>query len=577
MQIQASLDNKHIVVRFPYDALLVARIKRVPGARFVPKDRGGPHWIIPADLASARALREQFGRDLVLSHDLMTWGFRLVNQEKELGSLASADDAELDRLPNVLPALYKTLHTYQRAGAKFIATSPHPLVADQPGLGKTLEVIAGIFEANREAGPNLIVAPLTSLDTVWRYELERWQPYPVFVPSGPRAQRLKVIDEFMKIGGGSWLVINPDMVRFTREKESQYPMLHETTWANIVIDECHKNAIRHPKTLTAQGMFALKVESGGKKIAMSGTPIGGKTINLYGTLHYLNPDVFSSKWRWAEQWLEITDNGFGKVIGGIRKGREVDFYKSLTPYMLRRTKGDVLRELPPKQYVDVWCEMDPSQAKQYKAMVKDAAVRINDTTISVNNVLSEFTRLKQFAFGAQDVHDGKLKPIVHHSGKMDSLMERLDELGILDGEGDEQAVIFSQFKEVVDAVYDALVSHKVPTLKITGDTTKKGERARIQQSFQSGEARVMVMTTTAGGVAITLDRASNVFILDETWDPDDQTQAEDRCHRASRIHQVTVYTFRTRGTVEEYILGVLLGKKDVNEAIMDRRRDLLKV
>lgn len=586
MQVRATLEGKRIVVRFPYDPRLVANVKRVPGARYVPS---GKHWTVPADLTSARALREQFGSSLMLSPELSAWGYRQVQQERTLGSLAVATDATLERLPKVLPSLSAALYDYQRVGVKFIATSVAPLVADEPGLGKTLEIIAGIFEAGLEQGANLVVAPATSLDTVWQYELGRWQPHPVYVATGTRAQRDATIAEFTKIvnhGGTAWLVVNPEMVRYRKATDDelyndpkhpllpQYAALHSIKWANIIIDECHKHAIRHPKTLTAQGMFALKAT--GLRSAMSGTPVGGREINLWGVLHYLNPDVFTSKWRWAEQWLEITDNGFGKVIGGIRKGREEAFYASLTPYMLRRTKADVLTQLPPKQHVDVWCDMQGAQAKQYKAMVKDAAVRINDRTISVNNVLAEFTRLKQFSFAAQDLRGDKLVPLAQHSCKMDALLQRLDELGILDGEGDEQAVIFSQFKEVVDAVYATLQARKVPVLKITGDVNKKGERANLQRSFQSGEARVMVMTTTAGGVAITLDRASNVFILDETWDPDDQTQAEDRCHRASRIHQVTVYTFRTRNTVEEYILEVLLDKQNVNTAIMDHRRELLR-
>jgi SNF2 family DNA or RNA helicase len=112
---------------------------------------------------------------------------------------------------------------------------------------------------------------------------------------------------------------------------------------------------------------------------------------------------------------------------------------------------------------------------------------------------------------------------------------------------------------------------------ITGDT-KQSERTRIVERFQRGEnpPRVLVITTTAGGVAITLDRAESVHIMDETWDPDDQSQLEDRVHRISRIHQVTVYKYRSLGTIEELIHKRVGDKQLTNETIMDVRRQMFR-
>jgi len=441
--------------------------------------------------------------------------------------------------------------------------------------------------------------------------LNKWQPYPTFIPTGSARNRAQTIFEFeqwIDCGETAWLVVNPDMCRFRAAikhcpwhhsllndgkkvrrfeaeecpqcevtRTSPYPLIHELEWSNVVIDECHRNAVRNPKTLTAKGMYDLKVKNGGKRIPQSGTLLGGKPINMWGILHFCNPVAFASKWRWADQWLTIEDNGYGKKIGAIKPWRKEEFYKSLDPYLLRRTKAEALPWLPPKQRIDVPCEMVEDQHRQYERFAAEAEIKIAEDNISATSVLAEYTRLKQFANAKQFVRpdDHKLVPVRPMiSGKLLALMERLDEEGIIEGDGEEQAVIFSQFSEMVDAVYSTLVDAGVPTLKITGSTNKRGERAQIQKSFQKGEARVCIMTTTAGGVAITLDRASYVHILDETWDPDNEEQAEDRCHRASRIHQVTVYRYYSKGTVEEYIREVTGGKRLVNEDILDLRRQI---
>jgi SWI/SNF-related matrix-associated actin-dependent regulator 1 of chromatin subfamily A len=141
-----------------------------------------------------------------------------------------------------------------------------------------------------------------------------------------------------------------------------------------------------------------------------------------------------------------------------------------------------------------------------------------------------------------------------------------------DASGDNVCVIASQHAKTVEMVYELLTGMCIPTAMITGDTSGK-KRKEVIQNFQAGTgARVVVMTTTAGGVAITLDRADTVHILDETFNPDDQAQLEDRIHRASRIHQVTCYYYRTRGTIEEDIYELTREKEVTNQQILNELR-----
>lgn len=580
--IYADTDGQRIVLTFKYDPYFIALVKTIPGARF---NRPNKCWYVPLDFESARHMRKCLGENLEISPKLGRWGWQQVKRQHRLTSLAVADDADLVGLGAAAPKLHDTLRAYQRAAAFFIACCDNPLIADQPGLGKTLEVIAGILETGIQ-GPQLVIAPLTSLESVWEHELQKWQPYPVIVVKGDRDTKLGILDAAMQLASEQhtfWVVINHAMARYEKiidEDDSMvevpsFPALFEMPWQHIIVDECHKGVLNNPKTLTARGLYHL---DSARRIAMSGTPIGGKPINLWGILHWLEPKQYSSKWRWAEQWLEIEDTYWGKKIHGIRKDKEDDFYKQLNPIMLRRTKAEVLPELPPKQYQELWVDMDPKQGDQYVKFAALAEITIEEHKLSATSILAEYTRLKQFACAEQKIKgfttDEPPRPILiptHNSCKLLVMSQILDELGIMDADTDEQCVVFSQFSKMIDMVTEWLQKKHVPAAKLTGETTQT-TRKLLQQKFQAAEYSVLCMTTTAGGTAITLDRASTCIFLDETWNPDDQEQAEDRIHRASRIHQVMVYRIKTKDTLEEYIEKVLKGKSDINRAILDLRR-----
>lgn len=590
--------EKWIEIYFKYSYYLNTRMNTL-GALFVPSERspnGEPHWRIRADYLEMRRLVRYLGKDNIQFGDaVVAWGKREKGRHEELEKLLAANDAKLVNLPQKLPDLANILHDFQRGAVAFGVASHAPLIADQPGLGKTLEAIGVIFEGGTEVGPNLVVAPLTSLESVWEYELNRWQDYPVLCAAGAGVNRMRreaVLREAEIAHDADmpfFLLVGPEMVRMRKstynpdtdevEMVSNFPWLHDMEWANLIIDECHKNALRDPNSVTSKGIKKLKLRSAsdgvpaGKKIALSGTPLGGKAINLWGILNYLHPEVFGSKWRWVNQWLYAEKGRYGTMVGGVRPERQEEFDRHLAPYMIRRTKEQVLKELPPKDRHDLWVEMTPTQEKQYKAMAQDAMVQISDENISATSVLAIFTRLKQFAGAHQKFENGKLRATTD-SGKLMAVMEKLEEIGILDEDGDQQVVIASQFESMVDMFYDHLTELKVPCLKLVGKVKGK-QRTENIRNFQEGkDVRVMLMTTDTGGMSITLDRADNVIILDEKWNPDDQEQVEDRCHRASRIHQVTVWYVRTRKSIEEYIKQVTDAKGDINRIILDERLNI---
>lgn len=606
---ELSPNQKSIDVFFSYDLQKKDGVKAIPGARFVPADKGGPLWRIPLDLVSAKRLREVFGKDLELGIGVSSWGRDQVALERNLRSISQGDSVPWGELKidTKLPEMAKWFRQYQRHDVRFLSTV-NTLNANEQGLGKTSEIIGAIYEADLEHGAHLVVAPKTSLDVVWRYEFERWTDLPVYTYSGDltemeRGLMMSAVIDHVDAGTPFVFVCTPYAVRSGKIQE------YVQEWNSLTVDEFHRHGLTNisgdPNKGTKFGQACMKIEAE-RKWLVSGTPIGGKPIKFWGAMRFLYPESFTSKWRWAENWLKVTTNPFGhKEIGGIKDPEE--FYREHARYMVRRLKSEVLKELPAKLYIDVPCPMTSNQAKQYKEFASKSETRIEEERLTAKGILAEYARLKMFAFsycnverltdakvcpeckgsdptcdicmGTGKVDHLKLKPTAD-GGKLEPLIERLAEVGIdpKDPTGDSVAVIGSQHKEVVDFLTEHLNGLGIRTEKITGDTKQK-DRTRIMQAFQGATAdspRVIAMTTTAGGVAITLDRADTMHIMDSTWTPDDQIQLEDRIHRASRMHQVTIYNYRTPDTVETNIEEVVGEKGEVNTSVLDTYRQKLK-
>jgi SNF2 family DNA or RNA helicase len=567
-------------VYFRYSVPAYEAIKRVPGARFVPRDKGGPFWQLPLDIAAMRRLRQEFGDGLRLGDAVKAWGREAVSKEQTLRGLAAAEDVPIDDLliAKKLPDLAEWFRNYQRADVKFMATT-NCLNLNEPRLGKTTEVIGAVYEAGLEIGPHLVVAPKTTLDTIWRYEIERWTDHAVVTYSGDlnireKAEAERTIDRCLDKGLPFWFVTTADMVR-----RASIPKVK--TWNSFTIDEFHKTGLSEVKNVFPKAANKIAAQ---RKYALSGTPMGGKPIKLWGALHWLEPQQFTSKWAWAGLWLVIeTTWGNHKDIGGIQPAREDEFYASLAPHAIRRLRKEVLPELPDTQWIDVWCDMTVKQAKQYTTFATDAEIRIDEYHLSATSVLAEYTRLKQFSNHKCSVeildvdedtgHVTMKVKATEESGKIPHLMQRLAEVGIDpdDPEGDAQAIVCSQFRETAEMIHAYLGKAGIGVAIISGKIKQK-ERNRLQKEFQSGELRVMVIVTAAAGVGVTLNKADTIHILDETWNPDDQTQVADRAVDTTQYHQVTAFVYRSKDTVEQYIKEVNDEKWDINASVLDLRR-----
>lgn len=618
--------------------------KAVIGGRWSPKEK---RWTYPLDLETCRRLRDAFGDRLIIGQDLWAWADQQRVRENDLGALRDLSKmdltavVQLDRVPQIAPTMWKAMleRPYQPVATKYMAEALRCLNGDQPGIGKSIETLGALVERGVK-GPVLILAPRTSCTVVWEVEIAKWLaddvPYTItqmagltpakreaawerftqyldhdrLVPSEVRKDRLHFlianaeqvgIKKFTECPAGicdgdeDWC---PELDKHRNASETRRPYLHSIAWNAVVADETHKWLINTRGKSASQvgyGFTRLPVAEGGPMYALTGTPLKGKKWNLFGTLNWLWPKTYTSKWRWIESYFKVVKENVDAGRKGIIETRtitgeflnpkaETAFHRSLQSVIIRRTK-DELRAInpawmpPEKRYHDVWVDMDGSQRSHYKAMEKAAAVTFKSgERLTATGVLAELTRLKQFANSDGEMVKGKFQSTLP-SGKFNWLLQFLDERGIEAGgdlsEDVQKVVISSQFTSLIKMWHEALVGKGIKAYMLTGEVPDKVRGAIVDEFQSKDDVRVFFINTNAGGVSITLDAADDVVIMDETWVPDDQEQVEDRAHRASNVtHQVDVWYVRTKETVEEGIASTNRVKGEANHVVLDAQRGL---
>lgn len=371
-------------------------------------------------------------------------------------------------------------------------------------------------------------------------------------------------------------------------------------WAAIVLDESHKllGSLTIAKgNLMGRGLRLLPERDDARRYAVSGTPFGrgGRIQGMFGTLNWLWPDEYPSFWRWAMAHFEIVE----KVIN--RRGvtvKEVKGLKGLSPNasedeavaameaflhtlgarVLRRTKAEVLPELPPKNYIEVVCDMTPKQAKQYRAFADFAEAKVPGGVVTCNGGLALRMRERQVSNGEIRMDKGTVK-FTGESGKLEQLWEKLEERGILEGAPGPKLVIASEFTEFLDAICGRLRADAVAYLRIDGKTSDAA-RDKIMEEWQhttSSTLRVLVVSSKAAGISITLDAADEMHIMDEMDNPEDNEQLEDRIHRASRMHHVDILYYRTEGSIDFAKAHSVEMKRRAQHAVLDGARGLAYV
>ena len=481
----------------------------------------------------------------------------------------------------------EVLFPYQVTAAERIADQRKLLLADQPGLGKTLEVLGGLELAGLFAKPSaiLIVTPIVNAQTTWRDTLERFvRKYHdivvVDVSVGSASVKAKAFRAGIRESVGSGLptvfLVNHNGLDWVKGKH-RVVGFDDIVFDAVVVDESHMVLpIRVGGSVTNfwHGLARLRMPEGCVRVAVSGTPDRGKLENRFGTWRFLFGEVVGHDlWRWLGDWFFIVDQRVSKsrvvkMVAGLRKERE--WVERDRAWMLRRTKAEVLAQLPPKRYVDVEVELSGGERAKYfgAQMVYEAQIRSGDHSGAMTFAL----RSRQLASCGWDE---SWEPVVGApSAKLEWLVEWLSERGFV--ERDDMAdnlakvVIVSQFSKVLRWVQKELASVGVHAVVLDG-SVGSSERARIQTDFQTGDLRVVLLSGSMG-VGINLDAADDLVMLDLPYDPDRVEQIEDRVHRASSNHQVTIWNVVARDTIDQVILERVSKRYKITRELLDGSR-----
>jgi len=451
------------------------------------------------------------------------------------------------------------------------------LIADDMGLGKTLEALWVDDELRSERHapngnrklhpcykrPTLIVAPKSTHRDAWFKAIRQirsgdyWSDYDI-------NRSVAIIDpkDRGKLSARLKLDPLPMYVIVHYEALRLMPELKDIKWFHVIGDEIHR-----VKNRKSQQANALKALQSFYKTGLSGTPADDKPQDIWSVLNWLYPKVYTSYWKFINTYCtqetgEVRSQGRTfKKITGVNKEKIPQLHGQWSSWYIRRTKDEVLDDLPPKTYTEMFVDLLPGQRRAYEQMRKDMIAWVGehqDQPLVATIAIAQLTRLQQFALASVSFGDKGKVTLVDPSSKLDRLIE------IVDGNPNESLVVFTQSRSMVDLVVRRLKSHDVTAVPYHGRIPDR-ERDRNVQAFQGGHAQVFAGTIAAGGEGITLHRASNVVFLDRMWNPTKNRQAEDRLHRIGQQRPVQVIDIMASNTVDQ-------GK---NQRIVNKWNELL--
>lgn len=486
----------------------------------------------------------------------------------------------------------EVLFDYQKVAAQRIADEKRLLLADQPGLGKTLEVLGGLEKAGILDGVMsdiLVLTPIINAHTTWIDSVERFvmSRYPnvrvIDLSKGSADKKNKLVEEATKSATVNIFVANHDALAVVKGKP-RVPELFEQVWDAVVVDESHLVLpIKNARSMTNfwKGLMKLRYASNAVRVAVSGTPDRGKLENRYGTWLFLAPTLVGyQQWAWLEKTFWVVEQKVSKtrtikMVKGLKD--ELSWLNTDKEFMLRRTKAEVLPQLPPKRYVDVSVVMTDKQKASYKVQQLESSEKMREARAEERDSGEAMV----FALRARQIADCSWadgEPVVGGgSAKLDWLVEWLSERGFLEhddmADNTAKVVVVSQFSKVLHWLKRELNVVGVDAAVLDGSCNDR-ERVSVQTEFQTGSLRV-VLLSGGMGVGINLDAADDLIMFDSSYDPDRVEQIEDRVHRASSNHSVTIWNLVGEDTIDEAIMERVSERYQKTRKLLDGSRGVV--
>jgi len=463
---------------------------------------------------------------------------------------------EREKIPTLPTVDYGfELRDYQKNGVSWVWSLYHrglaALLADDMGLGKTHQVLAVLSSfyrtKNKPSAPTLVVAP-TSVVSAWVQKLQKY----------PTELNWSVFHGKSRVLPGQ----DAEIVLTTYGILQREASLREREWHCVVLDEAQ--AIKNAITISSRASRVLKSKF---RIAMTGTPIENHATDLWSIMEFLLPGYLGPLPRFKRLYSTNKEH--------VDPAQTHALKRLISPFLLRRTKSQVLTELPEKTEEVISCELTPSQKKAYKSYLESAeVVRVRDDLaagkkINYANILSCLTRLKQVCDHPllPELSGDKVRSLVQmdpwESGKWGAFEELLKEaLG-----SNLKVVIFTQYLAIMDLIGLWLKDQNIEYIELRGDTTDRHER--ITQFAAEPEKKIFLCSLLAGSLGIDLTAASVCIHFDRWWNPARENQATDRLHRIGQTRGVQVFKLQIPGTIEERIAKIIHNKRQLSDALIE--------
>jgi SNF2 family DNA or RNA helicase len=463
---------------------------------------------------------------------------------------------EAFQLSPVTEAYLKTQHIllrpYQRAGIHWLTwlheNHLHGLLADDMGLGKTLQSILTLSYAYERSATHLcslVIAP-NSVLTHWEGEITRFFPkMRTYRYHGPNRTTSPLRGSKPVIALSTY-----DTVRSSIDKLAKIPFFY------VLLDEATN--IKNP---TAQRSKAIKSLNSAYRLSLSGTPVENRPAELWSIYDFLMTGHLGQYGTFERVFENL-------ILSGNQEAAE-KLGRRIKPFMLRRLKEDVAKDLPQKIEMDEWCELTVEQHALYaevQAQAKPAidALRAGAEVSYTASILPVLTKLKQICDHPGIVNNVPT-PLMGRSHKYDWIVERVNTIL----EGGDQVIVFSHFLGMLNLLEAAMVERRTAYIRLDGTTRN---RQQLVDTFNAGDARVGLFSIRAAGHGISVTSANHVIHADRWWNPAVENQATDRVHRIGQTKTVFVYRIMVENTLEERIEKLLERKQGIADQIVDAAR-----
>ncbi len=404
------------------------------------------------------------------------------------------------------------------------------LLADDMGLGKTLQVLC------LAKGRTLVVCP-SSIMFNWVNEIERFRPsLNICVFHGPK-RSLKRADVTLT----TYALLRQDIGQLAKHH-----------WDVAILDEAHM--IKNPTSQTAQAAFQLQADF---RVAMSGTPVENRLEELWSLFHFINPGFLGGQSDFRQRYIGPIQSGDESAVARLNR--------KIRAFVLRRTKMEVVPELPPRTDVVMHCELSDEERIVYdtvRVAARKHVVSLLESSGNVMAALETLLRLRQAACHPALVPGQEARS----SAKVAALLLALEQIS----SGGNKALVFSQWTSFLDLIEPHLVSAGINFVRLDGKTKHREEIVKVFQSANGPP--ILLVSLKAGGTGLNLTSADHVFLCDPWWNPAAEDQAADRAHRIGQTKPVIVYKLVAKGTVEERILALQAKKRSLAESALTGAR-----